>query len=547
MRRAIAATVVGGLVLGGALAVPSAASARGMGNGPGRAVPAKSPAGSKSTAGVKSTAATKTVVYVGYEFQVPASWPVYRLDEHPQTCVRYDVHAVYLGTPGTDMRCPARLVGRTQTISVIPSRAGTARSVTGGSGRSASPGEAGSTEIQRLPAVHGTIMQNAVQHRLEVVGTVGATILGTYGKDPGVVEHALSTLHVAPAGIAPTAQSASAPAPAQPGGGTPGSSPRAEQSSILAPMASTGKKPANKASPQATPNPTYTNWRGVPSNWPIEIVQPTPPPRQPTPPVPVHPVGGFDTCTTPSTSTMRAWHSDYSAIGIYIGGANAACAGGNLTAGWVKTVAAMGWGALPLYVGPQAPCWSGGSGVPIDSGNAVAQGKATASDAVSDARALGLAAGSPIYYDMEAYQAGGSCTKAVLQFLGAWDHQVKAAGYVTGMYSSRDSGVADVEAATAGGMVGFTPPDAVWVALWDNNPSLNGSLAWPMSDRSKQYAGNANVTVGGITLEIDKDIVGGPVARLPRRTVAQGDLAKPVRTIRHGLISSRHGPTQRPP
>ncbi len=48
----------------------------------------------------------KTVVYGGYQFQVPASWPVYRLDEHPQTCVRYDVHAVYLGKPGPDMDVP---------------------------------------------------------------------------------------------------------------------------------------------------------------------------------------------------------------------------------------------------------------------------------------------------------------------------------------------------------------------------------------------------------------------------------------------------------
>ena len=32
-------------------------------------------------------------------------------------------------------------------------------------------------------------------------------------------------------------------------------------------------------------------------------------------------------------------------------------------------------------------------------------------------------------------------------------------------------------------------------------------------DRAKQYAGNVNATVGGITLNIDKDIVGGPLAR----------------------------------
>ena len=502
MRRAIAATVVGGLVLGGAVAAPSVAAARGTGNGPAKArpaAPAKSPDGKKSTAGTRSTAATKTVVYEGYEFQVPANWPVYRLDEHPQTCVRYDVHAVYLGPPGTDMRCPARPVGRTQTVSVISGQAGMAGSVAGGPARSATPEAFGSTAIRRLPAVHGTIVQNTVRHNLAVEGTSGVTVLGTYATDPGAVEQALNTLRRAPT------RASGPPVPAAPV--SPGTG-------------SVGKTPAAKASASSTPKPAYTSWRGVPTNWPVEIVQPTPPPRQPTPhPVPVHPVGGFDTCTAPSTSAMHAWRSDYAAIGVYIGGVNAACAGGNLTASWVKTVAAAGWGTLPLYVGPQAPCWNGGSGVPIDASNAAAQGKAAASDAVSDARALGLAAGSPIYYDMEAYQGSGSCTNAVLKFLGAWDHQVKAVGYVAGMYSSQDSGVADVQKATAGKMAGFTPPDAVWVALWDNVPSLNGNLAWPMADRNKQYAGNVTETVNGTTLEIDKDIVGGPVARLSRGRV----------------------------
>src|ERR1700720_4062064 len=122
MRRAIAATVMGGLLLGGAGATPSVAAARGGGKAPSKAraaAPAKprvgsaaalsKPAHSKrarrkpvpgNAATNKAATAMKTVAYAGYEFQVPASWPVYRLDEHPKTCVRYDVHAVYLGTPG---------------------------------------------------------------------------------------------------------------------------------------------------------------------------------------------------------------------------------------------------------------------------------------------------------------------------------------------------------------------------------------------------------------------------------------------------------------
>jgi hypothetical protein len=35
---------------------------------------------------------------------------------------------------------------------------------------------------------------------------------------------------------------------------------------------------------------------------------------------------------------------------------------------------------------------------------------------------------------------------------------------------------------------------------------------WPVPDRSKQYAGDQTVTVGGISLNIDEDWVAGPVA-----------------------------------
>lgn len=580
MRRAIAATVMGGLLLGGAVATPSVAAARGGGKAPSKArsaAPAKPRVGSaaahskavpgkavpsktvrrKAVTGEaatnKAATAMKTVTYAGYEFQVPANWPVYRLDEHPKTCVRYDVHAVYLGTPGTDMRCTAGLVGRTQTVSLIPGRGATAGPAAVRQGRPAAPDQPGGTELQRLAAVHGQITQNAVSHELKVAlgpGTPGATVLGTYGTDPAVVQQVLNTLRLAPAGTVPSAQSA--PLSAQPGGATARTSRRAELSAQRAPLAS---PPASAASAEAAPasppraaaaaakapaptttKPTSTSWRGVPANWPVAIVSPSPSPSPPPPPppspkptpTPFHPVNGFDTCTAPSTATMRTWRSAYAAMGVYIGGVNAACAHGNLSAGWVKSVASMGWGLLPTYVGPQAPCWGAGSGVLISPGSAAAQGSAAAADAIGDARSLNLTAGSPIYYDMEAYNGGTSCTNAVLRFLGAWDRQVQAAGYVTGVYSSQDSGIVDMQSGAVGKLPGFTPPEAIWIALWDNVASLNdGALTWPPPARSKQYAGNINATVGGITLNIDRDFVGGPLARLPkgsRGTVPQASL-----------------------
>jgi hypothetical protein len=252
----------------------------------------------------------------------------------------------------------------------------------------------------------------------------------------------------------------------------------------------------------------YTSWKGVPLHWPIEIIAPKPPP-----PPAVKPVGGFDTCTAPSLAAMHAFRSNYAAAGIYIGGANTGCAYGNLSASWIQSAAAMGYGMLPTYVGRQAPCWDG-NGLLITASSAAAQGQSAGADAVADARHFGLPKGSPVYYDMEAYTGSTSCKNAVLTFLGAWDRRVVASGYMTGVYSSQDSGIADMQSAAVAKMAGFTPPEAVWIALWDNNATLqDGTLQWPLTDRSKQYVGNVNVTIGGITLNIDKDFVGGPVAR----------------------------------
>jgi hypothetical protein len=57
---------------------------------------------------------TRTVSYDGVTATVPADWPVTDLDGKTG-CVRYDQHAVYLGTP-TGSNCPAQLVGHVETL-----------------------------------------------------------------------------------------------------------------------------------------------------------------------------------------------------------------------------------------------------------------------------------------------------------------------------------------------------------------------------------------------------------------------------------------------
>ena len=59
---------------------------------------------------------TQVVRYRNVEFTVPADWPIYDLEADPSTCVRFDVHAVYLGHPGADMRCPASVNGHAASV-----------------------------------------------------------------------------------------------------------------------------------------------------------------------------------------------------------------------------------------------------------------------------------------------------------------------------------------------------------------------------------------------------------------------------------------------
>src|ERR1700728_2909329 len=67
--------------------------------------------------GVATAAAgAKIVSYRGVHLRVPAAWPVFHLNRDPAACVRFNRHAVYLGTPGAVESCPAAAIGRTEAI-----------------------------------------------------------------------------------------------------------------------------------------------------------------------------------------------------------------------------------------------------------------------------------------------------------------------------------------------------------------------------------------------------------------------------------------------
>ena len=84
-------------------------------------------AGTGTAVAAGSTPGDQEVSYLGLHFTVPATWPV--IDLTPTTCVRFDRHAVYLGTPGQAQDCPAGLIGRTEAL-LVQAGAATGTSVT---------------------------------------------------------------------------------------------------------------------------------------------------------------------------------------------------------------------------------------------------------------------------------------------------------------------------------------------------------------------------------------------------------------------------------
>ncbi|MFH8388043.1 DUF1906 domain-containing protein, partial [Kitasatospora sp. NPDC018058] len=205
---------------------------------------------------------------------------------------------------------------------------------------------------------------------------------------------------------------------------------------------------------------------------------------------------GFDACAAPDSGTMNTWraNSPYGAVGVYIGGPSMACSQPNLTASWVQQQAGAGWRFMPIYVGLQAGRISSPG----------SQGAAAADDAVAQASALGFGPGSVLYEDMESYSPGYSGT--VLGYLSAWTAELHAKGYKSGVYSSSDSGIADL-ARNIGG--GYTLPDVIYSARWNgaadtNEPSVPGN-AWANHQRVHQYSGNVTESWGGVSINIDRD------------------------------------------
>jgi hypothetical protein len=374
--------------------------------------------GAVAAIAAQQPAATKVVRYLGFWVRIPRSWPVYDLSRSPTACVRFNRHALYLGVPGTEQRCPAHAAGRTEAILLEPLEFGLrARANVAGPG-------AGELALAR--------------QRLLVTASWHA--------DPGLIQRILGVRSLA----------ALKPAPR----------PRISAHRVVRAHVAQG-------------GAVYTGL-------------------------------GFDACAAPSAATMSAWGaSPYRAIGVYIGGQNMACSQANLTSSWVSTETGAGWHLIPTYVGLQAPSNSCGCAA-ITPSQAQAEGTAAATDAVTQAQALGIGAGNPIYFDMEAYSTGGRNTPSVLTFLSAWTTQLHASGYESGVYSSSGSGISDLVSQYG---TSYQEPDDLWIANWNGNQSTSDpavpSGEWANHQRLHQYQGAHNERYGGVTINIDGDYLDG--------------------------------------
>ena len=101
----------------------------------------------------------RSVTYLRHRFTVPRGWQVVDLSANPRACVRFDRHALYLGTPSPDQDCPARAIGRSEAVLVQPA---------GGAGTS---GTADDPVAQQITA-----------------GAAGVTVTATYDRDRGTAE-----------------------------------------------------------------------------------------------------------------------------------------------------------------------------------------------------------------------------------------------------------------------------------------------------------------------------------------------------------------------
>jgi hypothetical protein len=194
-----------------------------------------------------------------------------------------------------------------------------------------------------------------------------------------------------------------------------------------------------------------------------------------------------------------------------------------LTPLWVTQMEGQGWGFLPIWVGPQAPCVNATGFGMFTAANAASLGKSNADSAAAAMTRYGLPE-TVVFYDMENYTStpGDSCSLAVRAFLTAWVQEINADGFATtAVYGSPGNAQNDFSqiVGLTQAWISITPatgkPPAVtiWGLGAGKSYALSDSL-WPQNQRAHQFLTNVGssaagfVTYGGVNTgySIDYDV-----------------------------------------
>ncbi|MCU1452101.1 MAG: hypothetical protein JWN46_247 [Acidimicrobiales bacterium] len=134
---------------------------------------------------------------------MPAAWSIVDLAADPTRCVRFDVHAAYLGQPGPSPSCPSRVIGRTEGLLVEPlERPSDPRPV------DLTSSTVAVTQPVPAPALEA--------HQLRVaIPSAGVLVTATWGTDLALVRQILAS-------ATPTRGSSTPAAPAPRAAGAPG-------------------------------------------------------------------------------------------------------------------------------------------------------------------------------------------------------------------------------------------------------------------------------------------------------------------------------------
>jgi hypothetical protein len=238
---------------------------------------------------------------------------------------------------------------------------------------------------------------------------------------------------------------------------------------------------------------------------------------------------GFDVCDTQDQATMDELRTEspYWGVGVYVGGENRYCSEQpELTRSWVHTQHHKGWRIFPIWNGLQAPtlrpgtrdekrCATGRAFDTMSSSNSHAkrQGVSAANRAVNKAVGLGMAKGSTLFLDIEAYDnTTSACNQPVMNFQSGWSNRLHRLGWKSGVYSSAGSGIRALDYVRAAFPGTYVMPNAIWFAVGNGKPTLNGKPYlrdnfWP-TQRIHQYDLDVSKTFGDVHFDqIDQNVI----------------------------------------